>query len=404
MADEQGKVGADDQTPGDGSSANPRTVRSRPVAADLPHHEFVDLAQWLSAKSVLLRMALVTQGLELSLSAAGHEDQRRMAIDVSQGQLVVETPLADLERVISLIIQERARAQGVTIKNVTLRLQGVRPRELDLFVTVSAKQGFLSATVEVRARVTINETFHARVSGVEVHGQGMLGSVVAVWLRPQMKQIEQEEYHISSLLPGNLRINDVRLEVDQRIRIIASLAGSSVHVEKPQDTNLPALPRAESPKSAASPRSALAAPRKLDIYIVDTGWNERAKAVLESHLTLFEAFLTGQNVYFLSMQQSQDLLQKNPALVGADPILMVVDSERRAQPSDQGYGFRLCLGSMTQDATCVATLERMLRIVAEGSPENTDAMVERITAEMRPEGPDGAMQLIVDVIESVKKR
>lgn len=367
----------------------------------LSHHELVDLATWLNAKAVVVRTALVTQGLELSLGSVGGESPRQVSIDVSQGQLVLETPLADLERAILLIVQERARAQGATIKSVHLKLKATKPRQLELSVTVAAKQGFFAATVEVHAQVTITDTFHARVSNVDVRGQGMLGGMVAMGLRPQIKQLEQDEYHISSLLPGNLRIQDVRVEVDQQLRLIATLAGSNIVLEKPPTGALPAHPSVPSVKPAAGQKGV---PRKLDIFIIDTGWNEKAKLVLDSHLTLFEAFLAEQNVCILSATQSKTLIEQSPGLRGADPILMVVDSHRRASKADKHYGYRFCLGSLPQDAASTEAVARMLRIVAEGARGESTTTVERLTTEIQSEGLDGVMQVVVDVVEVAVER
>lgn len=365
-----------------------------------------DLSRWLSADAIVVRLAMVTQGLELSLNAGESDDQRRMSIDVARGRLVVGASLADVERALFLAVQERAREQGAVVKSVALRLQGVRPRQVDMFVTVAAKQGFLAATVEIKGRVTIDDTFHARLSGVDVRGQGMLGSMVAVWMRPHLKRIEQGAYHISSVLPGSLEIQDVRLEVDERIQLVAMLGGSNLLLDKPAQGLAEGNVRganADSRTAAHPPakNTSLAKRKKLDIFIVDTGGNARARKVLDSHLALFQAFLADQNVQMLTRSQSEALLKQHPALVGADPILMVVDSERRTERTnkEKEYGFRFCLGTLAQDAACGRTLESMLRILADAADAESARVVAGVSPAPTDEALAEALQVVVDVVE-----
>lgn len=363
-------------------SAVPAMLGQRRAEQPLLDHHLVDLAAWLKSNAVVIQMAMATQGLELSLNPDADASDRQLTIDVAQGQLVLEAPIADLERLLMRLMQERARAQGVTVKKVTLMLQAVRPRELQMKANVNAGQGFLSANLEITGRVTITDTFHVRLADVNVRGQGMIGNMVALWLRPQVQQVERNEYHISSLLPGNLDIQDVRLEVDQQLRLLASLAGSSVHVRKPSSGNAGESSVAVASK-AQTKGGAKSAPRKLDIFIVDTGANERARTVLERHLTLFEGFLADQNIFQLTTTQSHEILQHNPSMRGADPILLVVDSERQRGDSP-GFGFRLRLGAVGQDRAAEQTLGRLLNILAEAAEAGAD---------------EAPLHVLVDVVE-----
>lgn len=325
--------------------------------AEVGAHHLVDLAVWLKAQDVLLQMALVTQGLELSASSDAPDDEGQLAIDVSAGQLVLEAPVADLERLLLRALQEQAAQKGATVKKLSLRLESVRTRELALLATVQAGQGFLSATVELRGRVVITDTFHVRIADADVRGQGMLGGMAAMWLRPHVEKVQDNEYHISSVLPGNLDIQDVRLEVDEHLRMIVALAGSSVRMERPSAE--------AAPRGKKSGRGARGPSGKFDIFIVDTGTNERAKAALDRHLSLFQSFLAQQNVFTLTTTQSHELLRRHPSMRGADPILLVVDRERPRDGAENSWALRFRLGALGDDPRVEAALDRLLGLLDE---------------------------------------
>ena len=136
--------------------------------------------------------------------------------------------------------------------------------------------------------------------------------------------------------------------------------------------------------------------RALDIYVVDTGWNEKAKAILEEHLELFESFLAGHRVFVLSREQSKGILKQNIQLIGKDPLLVIVDSDARVEKHAHGYGFRLCLGTMKLNRIR-QNLSTILQIICDQRFAGTQ-MIKRVRQEAHREGFAGLMEIIGEVV------
>ena len=365
--------------------------------SELTEPELNNLARWLGSQQVGARLSLLTNGLELMLVV--ERSNKQISIDVSRGQLVLETGLKDLERLLVLVGNELAHEHGVVLQSARLKVVSHRPRQVDLYLTATAKRGIFRATVDLKGRLTLNDDFEARLTSLDMRGQGLLGGMFAAWMRPQLKQIEGQSFAIASLVPGDLQIQDVRIEVDEQIRLVAVLDDSHLLLEKPTPMN--ALAANVNGRPAVRQVKGV---KKLDIYLIDTGWNIRGKAILDSHLVLFEPFLADHNVYVLSDKQSKEVLKQHPLLMGTDPILMVVDSDQRIERPGAGYGFRFCLGTMPDDEECADALKRMLRIVAEGARTGGGRIVQGIKTELHREGMDGALQIIIDVVEATTSR
>ncbi len=150
----------------------------------------------------------------------------------------------------------------------------------------------------------------------------------------------------------------------------------------------------DSPTLEGSPAAANG--RKLDIYVVDTGWNRKAKAILDEHLELFESFLGGHHVFLLSRQQSKEVLKQHIHLIGKDPLLVIVDSDARVEKHVHGYGFRLCLGAM-KAGRIRENLSTVLHIICDQRLDGRQ-MVQRVRQEAHREGLAGVMEIIGEVV------
>ena len=61
---------------------------------------------------------------------------------------------------------------------------------------------------------------------------------------------------------------------------------------------------------------------------------------------------------------------RHPSLVGADPILIVLDREAVKQKTSKGYGFRLCLGHMRNPEAALSMLKWAIQLsMASNGPD-----------------------------------
>jgi len=106
----------------------------------------------------------------------------------------------------------------------------------------------------------------------------------------------------------------------------------------PAATAATAAPAAPVQAQAAGPAV------KMDIYIVDSGWESLPHRVLRGSMEMIKRFLSGHNLYILSPEQSVAFLRRHPHLVGRDPLLAVVDPGARRANARAGFGASVSLG------------------------------------------------------------
>jgi hypothetical protein len=148
------------------------------------------------------------------------------------GRLRASIARGTVERICVIEAGKAARAQGVEIKDVQVAWrsgggEGGGPRDLSVEVQVKAKKGFLpAAVVRVRGRVAIDDSLTARISGLSVDGEGMVGGFAAGLIRPKLLQAEGMSKSLLALPLDGLRITDVRVGVTADALTVEGAFGS----------------------------------------------------------------------------------------------------------------------------------------------------------------------------------
>ena len=115
----------------------------------------------------------------------------------------------------------------------------------------------------------------------------------------------------------------------------------------------------------------------LDVFLIDSGWNNEVAKAVRENLPVFNGYLKGQRFFVLSEEQSLAFIKKHPALVGADPILIVLDREAAKQNNPKGYGFRLCLGHMRNPEAALSMMKWAIQLsMASSGPEMSSIVRE----------------------------
>jgi hypothetical protein len=150
----------------------------------------------------------------------------------------------------------------------------------------------------------------------------------------------------------------------------------------------------------AETTESIEAQSRLDIYIIDSGWDSLPHRVLHRSLDLFKTYLTDHNVYILTPEQSAAFLKQHPDLIGKDPIIAIVDGLARKLNNPSGFGTRLELGLVHDAYRLEYLLKMFLQIV------NTKTDILDITETFREhnhkEGVRGAIEIIMESFGSHK--
>lgn len=102
---------------------------------------------------------------------------------------------------------------------------------------------------------------------------------------------------------------------------------------------------------------------RLDIFIIDSGWDSVAHRVLNNSMDLLKNYLKKHNLYVLSPEQSMQVLMAHSDLIGRDPILMVVDRLAAKLNNPHGFGARLILGHIHDEHRVDWLIKMFVKIV-----------------------------------------
>jgi hypothetical protein len=131
--------------------------------------------------------------------------------------------------------------------------------------------------------------------------------------------------------------------------------------------------------------------KRLDVFIIDTGWNASVSAALMKNLGQIRVYLQDDLLYVLDQPRSVALLKANPHLIGHDPMILFLDRQRK-DAGHERYGLRLNLGLLRKPEQALARLQAALRIVAEN--RGCEDMYHDVQKQLWRAGLDGAFKVI----------
>jgi hypothetical protein len=133
--------------------------------------------------------------------------------------------------------------------------------------------------------------------------------------------------------------------------------------------------------------------KRFDIFLIDTGWNAPISKVVRDNFTRLFASHIYDSLYELTPEQSVEILQHDPDLIGSDPTILVYDLFGADSPGARKYsGFRLNLGLMRHPEQALARLQEFIRFVA--TNRTADHLDREIRRELHREGVDGTIKLL----------
>jgi hypothetical protein len=141
--------------------------------------------------------------------------------------LMLEITKKELERTLHEVVSAAVEKQGATVRSTVVEVSSPGPRTLEMAVHCTAKVFIATATLSVKGRVDIVDPLTLRISGLTVEGEGMVASMAQSFLRPRLDAWNGKELHLGAMLPGGLKVREVRLSAGEAVRIDASFAGET---------------------------------------------------------------------------------------------------------------------------------------------------------------------------------
>jgi hypothetical protein len=132
--------------------------------------------------------------------------------------------------------------------------------------------------------------------------------------------------------------------------------------------------------------------RVLDVFFVDSGWNSPVCSAVRENLPAVAEYLHGHRFYTMTPEQSTMFIRHHPALIGEDPMLVVLDRVAAGEKiPNRSYGFRLSMGSVRNPETAVSMMKWAVQLAVTA---NTAEMAKIISKSAHRETLQGVIEMM----------
>jgi len=164
----------------------------------------------LSASDVSIDFATDTEGNPLALLKSA-----------SDGKLTARISKADFNAMLLAAASVAAKAQGVSIQELSVDLQNDGPRALNISARVKAKKMVMSGVITVRGRADLDQKMNATLSGLSCTGEGMIGNMAAGFLQKKLNELDGKRFPLMAMSLGDVTLRDVQIQTTPDIQLTA---------------------------------------------------------------------------------------------------------------------------------------------------------------------------------------
>jgi len=144
----------------------------------------------------------------------------------SDGRVTLQISKADLLALVTARAREAAGTKGVEVERIDLNLTQLGPRSvrLEAKADVQTKAIFkmVRGSVLFTARIDIDDRLVARLSELNVSGEGMMIALAVNLVRGRVTALEGKEFPLGKFVLGGVRLHDVQLRVGDELSVTAA--------------------------------------------------------------------------------------------------------------------------------------------------------------------------------------
>ena len=136
------------------------------------------------------------------------------------GEIDAQIRRADLQTLVRALAHAAAAKHGATIEDVDLSLTTLGPRALGFEAKITASM-FMKTTVQVTGWLEIDDALNAHFSKLTCEAGGMVGSMAAGFIRPQLVKLQSQPIPLANLPLGGVKLRDVKIDAGEPLRVQA---------------------------------------------------------------------------------------------------------------------------------------------------------------------------------------
>jgi hypothetical protein len=219
------RIRLDDATAGDQLPARPFPVD--PAEPALHAARFEIIGRPVRVQGAAVHLECRAQEVKIGQARDASGNLVLLLQDAGDGTVEAAISLSDLEKLVRAGAGVVTREHGVILEDVRIQLQALSARSLAAKVCVRARKLFLNAAVEVKGRVEIDDQMMAHLSGLDCSGEGTLGTLACGFIGPHLQRLEGRSFSLLALPLGEVQLREVRLSIDDHLRVRAEFGHSS---------------------------------------------------------------------------------------------------------------------------------------------------------------------------------
>jgi hypothetical protein len=189
------------------------------------HLEYVALPLRYSDGNTNLR--IVAHDVTLNLLRGRGETAALVMTEARDGRVDFHVPVRDLERMLVASARTGGAKAGYRISDVSLKLSSDHSHSLACELTVGGWWLLLPTSFKLTGRVDIDDAYNARLSNVGCTGTDVGGALVAGFIDNAVRKYDGRVMPLARFPGGKIRIRDLRIDLDDSLRIFAAFGSSS---------------------------------------------------------------------------------------------------------------------------------------------------------------------------------
>lgn len=183
------------------------------------------LAHPLNAEGALVHFDLTASAVRFDFDRSRSGRPVMTLAAATDGRVTASVSKSDLQSLIVAKARTAAKEKGVTIERIDFDLNQIGPRSvrLDARAAVQTRALFktISGAVTFAGRLDVDDRLVARLSELNVAGEGMMVALAVNMVRGRVTALEGKEFPLTAFALGGVRLRDVQLQVGNELVVTA---------------------------------------------------------------------------------------------------------------------------------------------------------------------------------------